>query len=100
MATKTKTTPFDVAEYIDTPEDAAYLVADAIESGHAGHIANTLGIIARARGMSEIARQVGMSRTTLYASLSDKGNPSLDTLLKVAKALQMKLTISPEMADA
>jgi len=97
---KTKTTPFDVAEYIDTPEDAAYLVADAIESGHAGYIANALGIVARARGMSEVARDTGMSRTTLYASLSPNGNPSLETLLKVAKALQIKLTAQPVLIDA
>jgi probable addiction module antidote protein len=90
-----KTEPFDAAKYIDTPEDAALFIADAIETGHAGHIAGVLGDIARARGISEIARETGMSRTALYNSLSPAGNPSLDTLLKVAKALQMKLMMVP-----
>lgn len=95
-----ETVAFDAAKYVDTAEDAAFLLEDALQSGHAGHIANTLGIIARARGMSEIARTTGISRTALYVSLSEAGNPSLDTLLKVAKALHLKLSVTHELASA
>ncbi|MFM9851474.1 MAG: addiction module antidote protein [Sphingomonadaceae bacterium] len=90
-----ETKPFDAARYIETPEDAAALIADAVESGDAGHIAHALGIIARARGMAEIATETGINRTALYASLSKRGNPSLDTLLKIASALKLKVALIP-----
>ena len=96
MATETRR--FDAAQYIETAEDAIFLLNDALESGHVGHIANVLGILARAKGMSAIAKETGINRTALYASLSESGNPSLDTLLKVASALKVKLTAVPDLA--
>jgi len=90
---KTKTFPYDVAEHLRTPEEmAAYLDAwltDAPEDS-AG-IARALGDIARAKGMAQLARDTGLSRESLYKALSDSGNPSLDTVLRVAKALGLRL---------
>jgi probable addiction module antidote protein len=90
---KTKTYPYDVAQFLRTPEEmAAYLDAwltDAPEDS-AG-IARALGDVARAAGMAQLARDTGMSRESLYKALSDTGNPSLDTVLRVAKALGLRL---------
>ena len=92
---KTKTTAFDVAEYLRTPEDmAAYLEAWLDEAPNdATGIARALGDIARAKGMGEVAKQAGVSRESLYRALSAKGNPSLATVLKVTKALGVRLHI-------
>jgi probable addiction module antidote protein len=80
-APKTKTVPYDVAEQLRTPEEmAAYLDA-----------ARALGDIARAKGMSQVARDAGLSRESLYKALSENGNPSFATVLKVAKALGIRL---------
>ena len=90
---KTKTRPFDVAEHLRTPEEmAAYLEATLEESGgDAAAIASALGDIARARGMSQVARDAGLSRESLYKALSGDRNPDFQTILKVVRALGMKL---------
>lgn len=87
-----KLTPFDGSKYIPEPEAQADLLADALESGHAPYVAHALGLIARARGMTEIAREAGVSRESLYKSLSLEGNPELTTIMAVAKALGLTLT--------
>jgi probable addiction module antidote protein len=90
---KTKTFPYDVAEQLRTPEEmAAYLDAwlSDFPEDSAG-IARALGDVARAKGMSQLARDTGLSRESLYKALSDNGNPSLDTVLRVAKALGLRL---------
>ncbi len=87
-----KTTRFDAAEYLSEPEDHAALLADAFESGEPGYIAHALGIIARARGMTEVARQAGVTRMALYKALTPEGDPKLSTLLGVAKALGIQIT--------
>ena len=91
--TRTRATPYDVAEHLRTPEEmAAYLDAwldDAPED--AAGIAKALGDIARARGMSQVAKDAGLSRESLYRALSKDGNPSFATVLKVARALGVKL---------
>lgn len=90
---KTKTTPYDVAEHLRSPEEmAAYLDAWLEEAPHdpAG-IARALGDIARAKGMSVVAKEAGLSRESLYRALSARGNPSFATVLKVAKALGLRL---------
>ena len=84
--------PFDGSKYIAEPEAQAELLADALESGHAPYVAHALGLIARARGMTEIAREAGVSRESLYRSLSLEGNPELTTIMAVAKALGLTLT--------
>ena len=91
--TKTKTTPYDVAEHLRTPEEmAAYLDAwfQAAPDDATG-IARALGEIARAKGMTQVAKDAGLSRESLYRALSGDGNPSLATVLKVARALGVKL---------
>ncbi len=90
---KTKTTLYDVAEHLRTPEEmAAYLDAWLEEApDDAAGIARALGDIARAKGMSQIARDTGLSRESLYRALSADGNPSFATVLKVAKALGVRL---------
>jgi probable addiction module antidote protein len=90
-----ETFPFDAAEYLDTPEAQAELLADAFESGDAAYIAQALGTVARARGMSELAREAGLTRQGLYKALSEQGDPRLSTLLGVAKALGYRLTVQP-----
>ena len=90
---KTKTTPYDVAEHLRTPaEMAAYLDAwlDEAPEDLAG-IARALGDIARAKGMTQVARDAGLSRESLYRALSADGNPSFATVLKVARALGVRL---------
>ena len=89
-----KTTAFDAAEYLTEPADHAALLTDAFETGDPGYIANALGIIARARGMSQVARDAGVSREALYKALSPDGDPKLSTLLGVARALGFRLTAS------
>jgi probable addiction module antidote protein len=95
-----ETKPFDAAKYLDTPESQAELLADALASGHAGYIANALGVIARARGMTEIAKEAGITREALYKSLSDDGDPKLSTLLGVIRALGMTLSVHPADSDS
>jgi probable addiction module antidote protein len=85
MALATKR--FDAAKYFTTVEAQQRLINDALQSGHAGYIAKAFGVVAKAKGMSEVARETGLSRQALYASLAEDGNPSLDTLLKVSDAL-------------
>lgn len=92
-AAKTQTTPYDVAEHLRTPEEmAAYLDAwleDAPDD--VAGIARALGDIARAKGMAQVAADAGLSRESLYRALSENGNPSFATVLKVAKALGVRL---------
>lgn len=90
MATKTK--PFDAARYLGSPRAQAELLSDALETGDAGYIANALGVIARARGMTKVARGAGVTREALYKTLSPDGDPKLTTLLGVVKSLGFKLS--------
>lgn len=91
--TKTKTSRYDVAEHLRTPEEmAAYLEVCLEEAnGDASFIAKALGDIARARGMSQVAREAGLSRESLYKALSGERTPGFDTILKVIGALGLKL---------
>lgn len=84
-----------VAYFRDNPEAQEELLADAVEQGHAGYLAHAIGIIAKARGMTEVQGKTGIARQALYRALSESGNPTLDTLLKVLEALDLKLSIEP-----
>jgi len=90
---KTVTTRYDVAEHLRTPEEmAAYLEAWLEKAdGDAALISKALGDIARARGMSQVARDAGLSRESLYRALSGDRSPGFDTILKVVRALGLKL---------
>jgi len=94
-ASKTKTVPYDVAEQLRTPEEmAAYLDAWLVEAPEdAAGLARALGDIARAKGMTQVARDAGLSRESLYKALSENGNPSFATVLKVARALGVRLHV-------
>ena len=91
---KEKFSRYDVADYLKSEEElAAYLEACMEEAGDdAAYIAAALGDIARARGMAQMAKDTGITREGLYKALSPEGNPSLATVLKVVKALGLKLT--------
>ena len=97
---KTKTTKYDVAEHLRTPKEmAAYLEASMEESnGDATFIAKALGDIARAKGMSKVARNAGLSRESLYKALSGERSPEFGTSLKVVEALGLKLHATPAHA--
>ncbi len=92
-AMKPKLTAYDVAEHLRTPEEmAAYLDAWLDEApDDASGIARALGDIARAKGMTQVAKDAGLSRESLYRALSSDGNPSFATVLKVARALGVRL---------
>lgn len=88
---KIETQPFDAAKYITEPEDVVDFLNDALESGNAAHIAAILGDVARSEGMTKLARETGMNRQALYTALSENGNPTLETLLKIFGALGIRL---------
>ena len=88
-----KTKPFDAAEVLDTDEAIEEFLNAALETNDPAFIAEALGTIARARNMSALAKEVGMSRAALYKALSGEGNPEFATILKVAKALGLKLSV-------
>jgi probable addiction module antidote protein len=90
-----KLTTYDPAAALVDDEEIAAFMADAFESGDAGYIAHALGIVARAKGMTQIASQTGLSREQLYRSFSEAGNPTLKTTLSVMKALGIDLTVKP-----
>jgi probable addiction module antidote protein len=92
---KTVATRYDVAEHLRTPEEmAAYLEACLEEAhGDAAFIAKALGDIARAKGMTQVARDAGLSRESLYKALSGDRTPGFDTILKVVAALGLKLHV-------
>jgi len=95
----TKTQPFDAARHLDDEATIAEFLDAAMETGDIRVIASSLGAVARARGMSEIADEIGMSRTSLYKALSPDGNPEFATIVKVAKALNVPLRFVPEPVD-
>ena len=92
---KAKTKPFDPAEYLDDNESIAAYMSDALESEDPAFVADALGVVARARGMSEVAREAGVSRESLYRSLSTDGNPEFATVLRVVRALGLRLSATP-----
>lgn len=98
--TKLVTTPFDTAKYITEPEDVVDFLNDAFESGHAPYIAKVLGAVARSEGMTKIAAETGVNRQALYTALSENGNPTLETLLKVMSALGIRLKCEVNLAKA
>ena len=90
-----KTTVFDEAAYLQTEEDIAAYVTEALATGDTAVIAYALGVIARTRGMSRIASQTGLSRESLYRALSADGNPEFTTVLRIMEAMGLRLTAEP-----
>lgn len=86
---------YDTADYLKSEEDIAAYLDAVMEDGDPALIAAALGDVARARNLSQLAREVGMSRQGLDKALSGEGNPTLATVAKVARALGMRLSIKP-----
>jgi probable addiction module antidote protein len=94
-----KTSPFDAARYLDSEEGIREYLLAACEDGNPDEIAHALGVIARARGMSDLSKKTGLTRQTLYKALSGEGNPAFATVTKVAGALGLRLSITPAGDD-
>ena len=92
---KTATTLWDPAEHLESEEDMAAYLEVALEEGDPNLIAAALGDIARAKGMTQVAREAGLGRESLYKALSPAGNPAFGTILKVVAALGLQLHASP-----
>lgn len=88
------TEAYDPASDLGRAEAQAELLTDALESGDACYVAHVLGVIARAQGMTQVARDAGVNRETLYRSLSKGGNPELATVMAVVRSLNMNLAAS------
>lgn len=82
---------FDPDEHLEAPEDQVAFLAEAFESRDAAFIAHSLGVVARAKGMTEVARDAGVTREALYRALSEKGDPRLSTLMGVLSALGLSI---------
>jgi len=93
-----ETLPFDPADYVTSAEDVEEYLRAAFEDGSAAEIADAFGVVARARGMTELARDTGLSRQALYKALSSDGNAGFATILAVAQALGFRLV--PERIPA
>jgi probable addiction module antidote protein len=91
---KTKTIPWDAAEHLNTEEEIAAYLEAALDEGEPSLVAAALGDIARARGMTQLARETGLGRESLYKALSPNGNPEFSTILKVLDALGLRLHAS------
>ena len=89
-----KTRPFDAANYLTSEEDIAAYLSVVMQDGDPALLGAALGDIARARGMTQLARDTGLSRESLYKSLSGERAPNSDTLFKVIKALGFQLTLA------
>ena len=87
-----KLTTYDPAEDLTSDEAVATFMAEAFQTEDSGYIAHALGVVARAKGMAQIASQTGLSREQLYRSFSASGNPTLKTTIAVMKALGVELT--------
>ncbi|OOE50012.1 addiction module antidote protein [Salinivibrio kushneri] len=87
------TTPFDPAAFLDNQEALQAYLDEAMQTGDPAFIADALGVIARAKGMAGIAKQTGLSRGTLYRTLSQKGNLNLKTLIAIVDALGVELRL-------
>ena len=93
-----KLTPYDPAEDLASDDAIAIFMAEAFQTNDVGYISHALGVVARAKGMAQIASQTGLSREQLYRSFSEKGNPTLKTTLAVMKALGVELTTKASAA--
>ncbi len=91
---KIKTTKWDVVDHLKTDEDMAAYLEAAMEDGHPAVIGAAIGNIARAKGMTQVARKAGIGRVSLYKALSPQGNPEFATILKVVKALGLRLHVA------
>ena len=90
-----KTIRFDAADYLDTEERQVAYITAALEAGDADFVRDALGLVARARGMSEIAKSAGLNRESLYKALGETGNPEFSTVMCIVRALGLTLSARP-----
>ena len=95
---KMQTQPWDAADHLETKEDVVLYLDAAFEDGDPGLIAAALGDVARAKGMMKVAAKAGLGRESLYKALSPDGNPEFATVLKVMRALGLRLHASASTA--
>jgi probable addiction module antidote protein len=95
-----ETFPYDTADHLKTKEDIVAYLEAIFEDGDPTLVTYALGDIARSEGMTEIANATGLTRTSLYKALSAEGNPEFATVLKVIRALGLKLTVAPASTDS
>jgi len=93
-------TRFDPADYLKSDEAVAEYLTAAMETGDAAFIADAIGVVARARGMTRIARETGLSRESLYRALSAEGNPEFETVLRVIQAFGLRLEARAQHGNA
>ena len=93
----TELSNYDPADALDSREAIEVFVSDAFETADAAYIAKALGVVARAKGMSKIAQDTGLSREQLYRSFGEHGNPTLKTILAVMKTLGLEMTTKPHV---
>jgi probable addiction module antidote protein len=87
------TKPFEIAEYLETDEDIWEFLAEVLATGTTSDFIHALNTAARAKGMTEVARQAGVTRASLYKSLSEGGNPRFETISKIVEALGGRLAV-------
>ncbi len=90
-----KTTRFDAATYLDSEERQVAYITAALETGDADFVRDALGLVARARGMAEIAKNAGLNRESLYKALGESGNPEFATVMRIVRALGLTLSAHP-----
>ena len=90
--------PFDPANYLKSEEDILFFLEAAMDGNDPVQIARALGVVARSKGMTEIAKTTGLGRQALYTALSENGNPTLETLMAVLGALGLELTVQKRAA--
>ena len=90
-----KTTRFDAADYLDSVERQVAYITAALETGDADFVRDALGVVAKARGMGEIAKSAGLNRESLYKALGESGNPEFGTVMRIVRALGLTLAVRP-----
>jgi probable addiction module antidote protein len=95
-----KTKPFDPADYLTSDTAVATYLSEAMETGDPAFIADALGVVARARGMTRVARDAGVARESLYRALGKSGNPELATVVRVITAIGLRLDVKPATKPA
>lgn len=93
-----KTIPFDASKYLDDAESQAELLSEALATHDPRAVVHAVGVIARARGMSELSRATGIGRSSLYNAVQDDANPTIETLMKLLDGLQLDLKASARPA--
>jgi probable addiction module antidote protein len=94
-----KTSRFDAADYLDSTEARAEYMTAALETGDTEFIRDAVGVVARARGVAKIAKETGLSRESLYKALGKNGNPEFATVMRIVRALGLKLSARPARVE-